>query len=328
MKKKYLLMSIVGLFMFFGFMLNLKAAGIVCKYKSSSENLNYEFEISLTRFKRGRRSGNINNDETVRNWDSKYGEYQGNQKIECPKYAFILRTGPFGAYDVYVSDEDKKSKVEEKLNNEWWRWDGYPKTLTLLKQEDKEEQETPTSCLDFTKDGNTINGITGTCENNKYFACVWNKTGVDKNGNELGYCNTDKLQYVKCGGAHDIPHELPRIISFLINLLKIGTPIILIIVSTITLFKALAASKEDEIKKAQSSLIKKVIAAAMVFFVVTIVQFVITLVADEAESGSLSSCLNCFINNECENTLYYKTNVGGTNICTYLDSKYVGNECE
>lgn len=157
------------------------------------------------------------------------------------------------------------------------------------------------------------------CENNTYYACIWNET-------EYGdYCNVDNLLYVSCGDAFDIPHEAPELISFLVNLLKIATPIILIFVSIITLFKAIVSSKDDEIKKAQSSLVKKIIAAVMVFFVISIVQFVIMKVADSTETDNISKCLTCFLNNDCEDSVYYKTNVGGTYTCTYVSGNKKGN---
>lgn len=140
---------------------------------------------------------------------------------------------------------------------------------------------------------------------------VWN--------DEYGYCNTDNLLYVKCGDSYDIPNKVPAIISFFVNLLKIATPIILIIVSIITLFKALVASKDDEIKKAKNSLVKKIIASVFVFFVISIVQFVVMKVADSSEKENISSCLSCFLNNDCYNTLYFKTNVAGNYLCTTLD---------
>ncbi|MBQ9072556.1 MAG: hypothetical protein IJY25_05315 [Bacilli bacterium] len=164
------------------------------------------------------------------------------------------------------------------------------------------------------------------CGTAKGVSCVWNKKEVG--GKTYEYCNVDNLLYVSCGDARDIPIQVPALISFLVNLLKIVTPIILIFMGIITLVKALAASKEDEIKKAQGSLVKKLIAAAMVFFVVTIVQFVISLVADaeyesdngETEKDNFSSCLECFLTNNCEKNAYYKTNISGKEYCTDLGS--------
>ena len=150
------------------------------------------------------------------------------------------------------------------------------------------------------------------CEKkNDSFACMW-----ISNDNEYGgYCNVDKLQYVKCGDAFDIPAEAPKIMSFAINLLKIATPIILILTGIVTLVKAVAASKDDEIKKAQTILIKKAIAAAFVFFVISIVQFVILKVADSSELGSIRSCMSCVLNNDCDKSVYFKTKVGDEYVC-------------
>lgn len=150
------------------------------------------------------------------------------------------------------------------------------------------------------------------CQGNDFYSCVWNK-------NQFGeYCNTDKLVYVRCGDSFDIPHEAPKIISFIIALLKVAIPIILIFVAVLSLLKAVGASNEDEIKKAQKSLVRKIASAVLAFFVITIVQFVIMKVADSADANDISSCLSCFMNNDCDGVAYYKTNVGGTYLCTEL----------
>ena len=153
------------------------------------------------------------------------------------------------------------------------------------------------------------------CRTSPDYACLWNDVVID--GKSYGYCNVDNLLYVKCGDTKDIPHQVPQIISFAINFLKILTPIILIFISIISLLKAISSSNEDEIKKAQKGLIRKVIAAVMVFFIISIVQFVIVKVADSDMLGTkedgttnLSDCLNCFLNNNCKESVYFKTYVG------------------
>ena len=184
------------------------------------------------------------------------------------------------------------------------------------------------SCVDFETEETCKLGCTpasgsSTCD--AEYSCIWNDINID--GTNYRYCHANKLLYVKCGGSHDIPYEAPKIISFVINLLKIATPILLILVSVITLLKAMASSKDDEIKKAHSSLVKKLISAALVFFVISIVQFVITKVADSGESGNISNCLSCFLNNDCGNSLYYKTNIGKDYYCTELGKDNFQN-CE
>lgn len=82
----------------------------------------------------------------------------------------------------------------------------------------------------------------------------------------------------------------------LIPLIQIGVPIILIILGTIDLGKAVIASKEDEIKNAQKMLVKRAIFAVAIFFVVTIVSLVFSLFAStgdddlEGDSNNWSDC--------------------------------------
>ena len=71
------------------------------------------------------------------------------------------------------------------------------------------------------------------------------------------------------------------------------------------LIKAISSQNEDEMKKARSALIKKLIAAAMIFFLVAILQFIVKQVADKSEQSSTEACFDCFINNNCTNAMYY-----------------------
>lgn len=161
------------------------------------------------------------------------------------------------------------------------------------------------------------------CKHNKQFACVWvdRDTAKITENTSNAYCNVDALQYIKCGNAFDIPAYLPRIVSFFINLLKIATPIILIFTSAISLVMAITASKEDEMTKAKATLIRRVIIAAIIFFIVSITQFVISKVADGTEFGEMQDCLDCFINNKCNKSRYYKNSINGEYSCfTAVDS--------
>jgi len=63
----------------------------------------------------------------------------------------------------------------------------------------------------------------------------------------------------------------------IIPIFQIGIPIILIVLGMLDLGKAVVASKEDEIKKATTMLVKRAIYAVAVFFIVTIVSLVFGL---------------------------------------------------
>ena len=106
-----------------------------------------------------------------------------------------------------------------------------------------------------------------------------------------------QLLDIACG-AITVPSKLAYIISLVISLIQIFVPILLIVWGMLDLGKAVMAQKEDEIKKGQQTFIKRLIAAAIVFFVFMIVQVVFNLVAGEEEQD-IWSCVNCLINNEC-----------------------------
>lgn len=81
----------------------------------------------------------------------------------------------------------------------------------------------------------------------------------------------------------------------LFPIIQIGIPILLIIYGTIDLGKAVIASDEKEIKQAQSRLIKRFIYAALVFFVTTLVNVLMNIVAMGAEGDNdTASWSNCW----------------------------------
>ena len=72
----------------------------------------------------------------------------------------------------------------------------------------------------------------------------------------------------------------------LFPVLWIGIPIILIVLGTIDLGRAVISSDEKEVKAAQGRLLKRCIYAVAVFFIVTIVQLVFNLVAQAASANN------------------------------------------
>lgn len=88
-----------------------------------------------------------------------------------------------------------------------------------------------------------------------------------------------------CGGLT----EVIKVIKGLFNVFKIVVPILLLIMGAVDLAKAVIASDDKEIKAATTKLTKRAIAAAAVFFAVTIVEVVTSLVGD-------TSWQNCWKN--------------------------------
>ncbi len=70
-----------------------------------------------------------------------------------------------------------------------------------------------------------------------------------------------------------------NIVGFVVNVIRIGIPIVLILFGMIDLTKAVIANKEDEVKKATKLLGKRFLYAVGVFASVWIVTFVLDLAA-------------------------------------------------
>ena len=93
------------------------------------------------------------------------------------------------------------------------------------------------------------------------------------------------LDGVCCNGTF-IDSTIVNIINTVYNGIRIGIPIILIIVGMIGMGKAIAQQKEDEIKKAQTLLIKQAVAAVIVFLMLSLVSLVIGIVAPKGEGNN------------------------------------------
>lgn len=101
---------------------------------------------------------------------------------------------------------------------------------------------------------------------------------------------------VSCGTITDIPASIPKTVNIIYKVIQIFVPLVLIIFGMIDMAKAVMGSKEDEIKKGQQTLIKRIIAAAIVFFVFAAIKLVVSIVSD---STDVTDCMNCFIDNQC-----------------------------
>ncbi len=103
---------------------------------------------------------------------------------------------------------------------------------------------------------------------------------------------------VSCGNVTDIPKIIPKLTSLAIAIVQIAVPIILVIMGSLDLFKGITAGKEDEIKKGQQLFVKRLIVGAIIFFVVVIVKFLVSVVAD-TNVNNIVDCIDCFISNDC-----------------------------
>lgn len=103
--------------------------------------------------------------------------------------------------------------------------------------------------------------------------------------------NSDVINQV-CGEGGTLV-EVWKAISAVITILCIAVVILLIVMGTLDMLKAVMAGKDDEIKKAQGTLIKRVIAAVIVFFIPLLVKLVLNLipVGDSNAGVTFGQCI-------------------------------------
>ena len=95
-----------------------------------------------------------------------------------------------------------------------------------------------------------------------------------------GYCTGSVL------GSQGIPEGIGNVIHLIIVAIQIVVPILLIIWGMIDFAKAIIGQDEDKIKAGQKLFMKRLIAAVIVFLIVTIVQLAINFAASVRGEGN------------------------------------------
>lgn len=120
-----------------------------------------------------------------------------------------------------------------------------------------------------------------------------------------GNCNIEKplcgsdIGAIEGNDYGECPKELKPIIYFVkkvaFNTLQIIVPILLIVMGSVDLFKAVAASDDKAIKDSISKFIKRALTAILCFFIVTIVTIVMDMFA-KTDVGDKSDWKSCWHN--------------------------------
>lgn len=101
--------------------------------------------------------------------------------------------------------------------------------------------------------------------------------------------NTLKITCKGLFGSKKDPDSLRSLINEILQYPRIIVPILVIGLGIIDLSKAVLASKEDEMKKAQSTFVKRLIIGVAFFFIPLFVDIIMTL-ADIVWNGMYTSC--------------------------------------
>lgn len=94
-----------------------------------------------------------------------------------------------------------------------------------------------------------------------------------------------------CDGKNDLG-PIFGILGYVILGIKIVVPILLILSGMIQMTKAVMAGKDDDIKKATTGLIWKIIAAVCVFLVLTLVTFLMSIIGSDSWKKCYANCIN------------------------------------
>lgn len=109
----------------------------------------------------------------------------------------------------------------------------------------------------------------------------------------------EPLKYIQCGNSA-IPAPIPNITRVVILILKIVLPLVIIILGLLDFAKAVTSNNEESIKKSQNQFIKRLIAGAIFFMVITLVQVSVDIATKGSEDGGIGKCVNCLISgNDC-----------------------------
>lgn len=93
--------------------------------------------------------------------------------------------------------------------------------------------------------------------------------------------------------------EVGYLITLVINIIKIIVPVLLIVMGMVDFAKASTKATAEDMAKARGIFVKRAIAGCLTFFVVSIVQFAVTLAANATgkdNANTLWSCVERLIN--------------------------------
>ena len=107
----------------------------------------------------------------------------------------------------------------------------------------------------------------------------------------ISFAYASTTTYMGCGDTKGIPNGLPGLIRALINIIKIGVPILMILMGTIDFGKAVIGD-EKELSKAVKKFTSRCLGGVGVFFIVFLVQFLLKIVG--VSNDGMIECIACF----------------------------------
>ena len=204
-----------------------------------------------------------NDSEKIINWYNKFNDKvtgitlspiyknssEANKNPDCPKYLIMRSNDKFSSYGAFATQSQLEAEkfVEASRTNGYKGW-----YLTHTKTD---------------ANGN-VKEITEQEYWNAFSGFIEGETVVDMDA---------KITCNDLFGDEDNEDSLAYMINMILGYIRIIVPILVIVLGILDLAKAVIASKEDEMKKAQSTFIKRVFIGVVVFFIPLLVNLIMDL---------------------------------------------------
>lgn len=177
-----------------------------------------------------------------------------------------------GVYDIIYEFNDEKFKKYE---------DEFKKCVSKVDEKERN------NCL---FDQNTtfekfINRLSMYC-NDVYSKCDWNSQAMEFCDKADKQISNIRKEYGLKGGSCGLSSNLINWIANIFKWVKYIAPVVAIILGMLDFIKAVASQNDDDMKKAQGKFIKRLIAAALLF----IIPFIIEFVLDKFHIGTNGFC--------------------------------------
>lgn len=105
--------------------------------------------------------------------------------------------------------------------------------------------------------------------------------------------------YLTCAETVRIPYQIVSLLRTIEVIIKIGVPILLIVMGMIDFAKVVIGKPDEQMKKTKSAFMSRFISAILVFFVVSIVEMILPIINTD---DKVIACTKCILLNKgtCE----------------------------
>ena len=263
-------------------------------------------ETVCTALKAVKKEGNVTTDGRYCNVSLKLLNNDGSLKSNTEKKLIIyipsensknsFTVGPSGAdSEINFSVPNQEATL---LNNKFYFYAKYSDFATFEKDYisaaggvSGTKCPAVTFCLDRVDKKNWYAEMSGTCDSSKYFSGESQTSGSDGINEGLtlredephpgqNLINGNKISILDCKtllGGDGTNTSLVDLLKTGLNVIKIIVPIILIVLGSLDFAQAVFASNEDAIKKAQSKFVKRLIIAAVIFLIPSVLKVILQL---------------------------------------------------